>query len=372
MAADSRPAQAKTRDAQLRRAVTYANSVVSMAEGEPLRLGAWLLRIGVPAEQVEACRSDPLPLALFLGLLADALPEPREQALRQGRAVLAAAALVKLGEKRAAHKDSVPNKAVIVGQLAEQGRPVAELARAIDGSLDQACTHLLRWLRHNGRVDVSPWVPQSAQRHWQTGQDHAHTAYIASLRAAGRLEEAQQLRIFQVAQWNAAHPQLPPGPVPLDRDGQPDRDAMLAAHWTLPQLVRATGLAPGTILSHVATWLRETGETDTLPWVAPARRQAIEGWLRDPDPRAAVAAALARHAVDHGELAVVAAALGVDDPRGTAPAHSWTPELDETLVRLHVAGTPVAQAAEQMGRTVASLRARAVRLRVIGERRAWK
>lgn len=319
MARDPRSGQAKTRDARLREAVTYANTVVSMAEGEPLRLGAWLMRIGVPAEQVEACRADPLPVAQFLGLLADALPEPRGHALRQGREVLAAAVHARLSEKRGAQKPTQVDKAALIAELAGQGKPLGELARAIESSEETACTHLLRWLRQTGRVDVSPWVPQSAQRHWQAGQEHSHTAYISSLRAAGRMEEAQQLRIFQVSLWNAAHAELPPGPVPLDKQGQPDRGAMLAADWTLPQLVRATGLAPGTLHSQVATWLRETGATDTSPWVAAERRQVIEGLLREPDPKAAVAAALARHAVDHGEVAVVAAALGIDDPRATAP-----------------------------------------------------
>ena len=211
---------------------------------------------------------------------------------------------------------------------------VAQMAEVLGCGQTTVGRLLTRWVRQTGTVDISPWVDATTQQVLTDALDGEAPP------TATQLAQTHGVAMWQVAlvhavRWNARFPAVDRPDVPKLASGAPDLDALCHDRWTLPQMVRATGLHPGTLELHVAAFLAAQPSPDPSPWLEDAQLAKIEALLDGPNAFYAIRRAQARSEVSRGQVAIVRATRGQWQPRAdfTRPAAAAPPPVPP-------AGTP--------------------------------
>lgn len=197
---------------------------------------------------------------------------------------------------------------------AEAKKSVEQMAALMGCSEVMVGRFLARWVRRSGTTDIRPWVSEAVE------QSIGATLDAGAPPTATQLSQLHGVPMWQVAlihaaRWNARHPVASPLTAPLRADGQPDLVAMCRERWTLPQMVQATGLHPGTLEMYVAEFLAAELLKDPAPWLDEAQVAQVSALLDAPNAYYAVRRAQARSEVSRGQVAILRATRGEWRPR---------------------------------------------------------
>ncbi len=263
-------------------------------------------------------------------------------------------------------------------QAAAQGASLAALEAVTGKSAAAVLAALLRWLRRSGQTDVTPWVVPADVAAITAALAQPQPPSLTQLAATLQVPLGA-LRLVAAARWNASHPVPPLPPVPRDEAGQVLLPALLAARWSLPLLVRATGLHPATLEARIAAYLAAQPEPDAAPWLADDEVAAIAALLDGPSPWHALRRAMARGETTRGKVAIVLALrgqwrpppTGKQPPRSVNHGKAWSRAADIVVRAGHDNGTPLAALAQTLGRSSEAVLARAQHLGVLAPTAVW-
>lgn len=261
-----------------------------------------------------------------------------------------------------------------IAALASQRLTMAELCARLEASESVVAASLVRWLRLTGQTDVAAWLNPAVQ-----AQIDARLAGEAPLTMTQLAEELAvplwAIQLAVAARWNAAHPLAALAEVPRTAAGEPDLTAMLAARWTVPELVRATGLHPATLEMHVAAFLAAQANPDAAPWLSDAEVAQVSALLDGPGAYHALRRAQARGETTRGKVAIVRALRGQWQPvakgeRVATPERHGRPwsRAEDLVVRSGCeTATPLPGLATALARSAVAIRTRALHLGVLTE-----
>ncbi len=202
----------------------------------------------------------------------------------------------------------------VISELAEDGVSVEQMTQQTERSLTAVTNALVRWLRCSGQTDVTAWVKPEVANPVRAARKRETPPTMTQL--ANDLQiELWQIQVVAAADWNAAHPVAELPDVPIQTDGGPDVTAMLAARWSMPLLVRATGLHPATLEDRVAEFLAAQTEPDATPWLTDDEIAQVSTLLDGPSPYFNLRRAQARGETTRGKVAIVRALRGQWQPK---------------------------------------------------------
>lgn len=259
--------------------------------------------------------------------------------------------------------------------LAAEGCSVVQIAETLGITLDAAVTRLVRWLRRQGHADVTPWVdPLTAERVKTLLKQEVPPTMTAVALECGVAPWV--VRIVSAALWNEQNPPETLPEIPLNAQQKPDLEAMLLAEWPLPWLVRATGIGPSTLQTRIAEHLAAHKRTTPGPWLTPEQQLRVETLLNRPNAYFAVRQALAQGLVTRGQVQMVQALRGRTNfqqkvVKTVNLGKSWSQREDGILTHELRAGHSAQTAAEELGRTIAGVQARAHKLQLVEQPQDW-
>lgn len=250
--------------------------------------------------------------------------------------------------------------------LVQRRASLEEMQEKTGKSQGALVTWLTRWLRRTGGVDVTAWLAPELADAIRGGLSREPLPSMQQL--AGELGIlVWPVRLVAAAQWNQAHAvaQLP---APLD--GAFELEALLAQRWSLPELVRATGLHPATLEGHIAAYLAAQTQPDASAWLSDAEVARVSALLDGPNAWHNLRRAQARGETTRGQVAMVLALRGqwkgpMRDRREPLPKRNgrpWAGSEDVVVGAAYATDTPLAALARALQRTPGAVLVRAVHL----------